>query len=154
MSALAAASTMSALNSLRPSLTQTLCKRQLSAYLSPAARSAHSLAPRPAAATRSSLRKPKDDAQATEPPKSPYYGKLKPYDLSKRLRALTEKGEVEAAVTMLKNMPLAAQNVSVWNTVIKAAFEAGKLKLAYSLYTDVRTNAAALKTGVLSPTYR
>lgn len=130
---------------MRPGLTQVLYKRQLSAYLSSATRLAHSAASGSVASAplaRRSRRKRTVQAEALKPsdaaPKSPYYGKLQPHDLSKRLRVLTEKGDIEAAVTMLKSMPLAAQNVKVWNTVIKAAFDAEKFKLAFSLYTDVR----------------
>ncbi|KZV61015.1 hypothetical protein PENSPDRAFT_759695 [Peniophora sp. CONT] len=134
---------MASLTSLRPSLSQAVCKRQICAYLTQPTRLAHTVAAVPTApSVPPSRRKRVVKAKAAVPsnvlPKSPYYGKLQPYDLSKRLRALTDKGELDAAVDMLKSMPLAAQNVSVWNAVIKAAFDAGKLKLAFSLYTDMK----------------
>ncbi|VDC06292.1 unnamed protein product [Peniophora sp. CBMAI 1063] len=135
---------MASLASLRPSLAHTLCKRRLNAYLSSSTRHAHTTVPAtPGSTVRPSRkRKAAREADAAEPSnapaRSPHYGKLKPYDLSQRLRALIDKDELDAAVTTLKNMPLAAQSASVWNTVIKALFDAGKLKLAYSLYTDMK----------------
>ena len=44
---------------------------------------------------------------------------------------------LDDAVALVKNAPLDAQNVVVWNTAISAAGKVGRYKLAYSLYTDV-----------------
>ena len=136
--------TMASLSTIRPSFTRILCKRQLCAYLSPTQRFAHTLPPVQVKTPKQRSRRkggerPRTGEPSDDTPKSPYYGKLKPYDLSQRLRALIEKDDYKGAVDLLKNMPLDAQTVSVWNTVIKAAFEEEKYKLAYSLYADVRS---------------
>lgn len=62
---------------------------------------------------------------------------LRPPELARRLQALAARGLVDDAAEMLQNAPLDAQNLVVWNTMIKLAMEARKFKLGYSLYTDV-----------------
>lgn len=39
---------------------------------------------------------------------------------------------------MLKNAPLDAQNIKVWNAMITSVFLAQKYKLAWELFVDVR----------------
>lgn len=39
---------------------------------------------------------------------------------------------------MLKNAPLDAQNIKVWNAMIVQAFKEEKYQLAWQLYVDVR----------------
>ncbi|KAI0796608.1 hypothetical protein C8Q75DRAFT_741672 [Abortiporus biennis] len=63
---------------------------------------------------------------------------LKPYELSKRLKALGDAGKVDEAVEYLKNSPLDAQNIPVWNTMIDIAMKARKFKLAFELYVDMK----------------
>ena len=63
---------------------------------------------------------------------------LHPYDLSKRLIALCDRGEVDLAVTTLQSAPRNAQNIKVWNTLIQQCMGAKKYRVAYSVFTDVR----------------
>lgn len=63
---------------------------------------------------------------------------LEPHVLSARLKKLCDAGNTDAAVTMLKNSPLDAQNTPVWNTLIWECMKAKRYKLAYQLFTDVR----------------
>jgi hypothetical protein len=62
---------------------------------------------------------------------------LQPYDLSRRLIALCERGDVNLAVTALQRAPRNAQNIKVWNTIIQQCMSAKKYKLAYTVFTDV-----------------
>jgi hypothetical protein len=62
---------------------------------------------------------------------------LEPHVLSARLRKLCDNGQLDAAVAMLKNAPLAAQNTPVWNTLIWECMKAKRFKLAYQLFIDV-----------------
>ena len=62
---------------------------------------------------------------------------LQPYELSRRLIALCERGDVDLAVTALQRAPRNAQNIKVWNTIIQQCMGAKKYKLAYSVFTDV-----------------
>jgi hypothetical protein len=63
---------------------------------------------------------------------------LQPNILSARLKSLVEsKGDVEGAITMLKNAPADAQNTAVWNTVIWECMKAGKYQSSYTLFVDV-----------------
>ena len=62
---------------------------------------------------------------------------LQPYELSRRLIALCERGDVDLAVTALQRAPRNAQNIKVWNTIIQQCMSAKKYKLAYSVFTDV-----------------
>ncbi|KAI0719488.1 hypothetical protein C8T65DRAFT_736436 [Cerioporus squamosus] len=63
---------------------------------------------------------------------------LKPYVLSGRLSKLCEEGKLDEAVEMLKNMPLDAQNVSVWSTLIYHAGRQNRFQLAYQLHTEMK----------------
>lgn len=45
---------------------------------------------------------------------------------------------MDEAVDMLKNAPLDAQNIKVWNAMITSAFKARRYKLAWELFVDVR----------------
>lgn len=64
---------------------------------------------------------------------------LQPYELSRRLIALCEQGDVDLAVSALQRAPRNAQNIKVWNTIIQQCMSAKKYKLAYSVFTDVCT---------------
>lgn len=64
---------------------------------------------------------------------------LQPYELSGRLIALCKRGDVDLAFTMLQSAPRNAQNIKVWNTLILQCMEAKKYKLAYRVFTDVRS---------------
>lgn len=63
---------------------------------------------------------------------------LSPYTLSSRLRDLCDQDDFDEAVEMLKNAPLDAQNIKVWNAMITSAFLAQKYKLGWQLFVDVR----------------
>ncbi|KAG7449216.1 uncharacterized protein BT62DRAFT_1002786 [Guyanagaster necrorhizus] len=51
---------------------------------------------------------------------------------------LCDEGQVDAAVSMLKNSPRDAQNVPVWNTVIWECLKQKQFQLSYQLYTDMK----------------
>jgi len=76
---------------------------------------------------------PKKWASEAEPSKR----LLRPPVLSARLKKLCDEGEVDAAVSMLKNAPLDAQNTPVWNTLIWECMKSKRFKLAYQLFVDV-----------------
>jgi hypothetical protein len=57
--------------------------------------------------------------------------------LSARLKKLCDNGQVDVAVSTLKNAPLDAQNTPVWNTLIWECMKAERFKLAYELFIDV-----------------
>ncbi|KAH9060896.1 hypothetical protein EDB87DRAFT_1561271 [Lactarius vividus] len=63
---------------------------------------------------------------------------LQPYELSQRLIALCERGDVDLAVNMLQHAPKNAQNVKVWNTLIQKCMDAEKYKLAFHVFTDMK----------------
>ncbi|KAL4260784.1 Pentatricopeptide repeat-containing protein [Pleurotus pulmonarius] len=63
---------------------------------------------------------------------------LEPHVLSARLKKLCDAGKIDDAVTVLKNVPLGAQNVPVWNTLIWECMKAKKYTLAYKLFTDMK----------------
>ncbi|KAJ7507804.1 pentatricopeptide repeat-containing protein [Mycena galericulata] len=69
--------------------------------------------------------------------KSPTMRLLEPHVLSGRLKKLAENNQLDTAVAMLKNAPLAAQNTPVWNTLIWECMKAKRFKLAYDLFIDV-----------------
>lgn len=69
---------------------------------------------------------------------------LEPHVLSARLKKLCDTGQVDGAVSMLKNAPLDAQNTPVWNTLIWECMKAKRFKLAYQLFIDVNV---ILQTG-------
>lgn len=62
---------------------------------------------------------------------------LEPHVLSARLRKLCDANQIDAAVSMLKNAPLDAQNTPVWNTCIWECMKAKRFKLGYQLFIDV-----------------
>lgn len=68
---------------------------------------------------------------------------LEPHVLSTRLKKLCDAGQIDGAVSMLKNAPLDAQNTPVWNTLIWECMKAKRFKLAYQLFIDVRVVATA-----------
>ncbi|KAH9179623.1 hypothetical protein EDB89DRAFT_1877476 [Lactarius sanguifluus] len=63
---------------------------------------------------------------------------LQPYELSKRLIAICERGDVDTAVHMLQRAPKNAQNVKVWNTLIQKCMDAEKYKLAFRVFVDMK----------------
>ncbi|RPD67095.1 hypothetical protein L226DRAFT_452414 [Lentinus tigrinus ALCF2SS1-7] len=63
---------------------------------------------------------------------------LKPHVLSGRLTKLCDEGKLDEAVETLKNMPLDAQNVSVWNTLVSHAGRRNRFQLAYQLHTEMK----------------
>ncbi|KAJ6599072.1 pentatricopeptide repeat-containing protein [Mycena vulgaris] len=63
---------------------------------------------------------------------------LEPHVLSGRLKNLAEKNQLDTAVAMLKNAPLAAQNTPVWNTLIWECMKVRRFKLAYDLFVDMK----------------
>lgn len=65
---------------------------------------------------------------------------LEPHVLSKRLRKLCDEGNLDQAVDMLKNAPLDAQAVPVWNTLIWEALKGQRWNLSYKLFTDVSSS--------------
>ncbi|KAJ7283656.1 pentatricopeptide repeat-containing protein [Mycena rebaudengoi] len=77
-----------------------------------------------------------DPSRGTD--KSPTMRLLEPHVLSARLRKLCDNGQLDAAVAMLKNAPLAAQNTPVWNTLIWECMKAKRFKLAYQLFIDMK----------------
>ncbi|KAK0453638.1 hypothetical protein EV421DRAFT_1897639 [Armillaria borealis] len=69
--------------------------------------------------------------------------KLEPHELSRRLKILCDEGQLDAAVSMLKNTPRDAQNAPVWNTVIWECLKQKQYQLSYQLYTDVYETSRA-----------
>ncbi|KAF8639706.1 hypothetical protein AX17_000968 [Amanita inopinata Kibby_2008] len=63
---------------------------------------------------------------------------LEPHALSSRLKKLCAANQIDAAVSMLKNAPLDAQNTPVWNTLIWETMKAQRFKLGYQLYVDMK----------------
>jgi hypothetical protein len=62
---------------------------------------------------------------------------LKPYEVASRVNILLQEDKLDHAVTMVENLPLDSVNVVVWNTLITAAIQAARYKLAFELYYDV-----------------
>ncbi|KIL70065.1 hypothetical protein M378DRAFT_116858 [Amanita muscaria Koide BX008] len=77
------------------------------------------------------------DPSKTQTPKTDMK-MLEPHVLSKRLKKLCDANQIDAAVSMVKNAPLDAQNAPVWNTLIWEAMKAKRFKLAYLLFTDMK----------------
>jgi hypothetical protein len=76
---------------------------------------------------------------------------LQPHALSGRLRKMCDEGQLDQAVSTLKNAPLDAQNTPVWNTLIWECMKASRFKLGYQLFTDVSddiSSASCLLTGL------
>ncbi|KAF7301670.1 hypothetical protein MIND_00732500 [Mycena indigotica] len=71
---------------------------------------------------------------------------LEPHVLSGRLKKLADKNQLDVAVSMLKNAPLAAQNTPVWNTLIWECSKARRFKLAYELFTDMKRRGFSATT--------
>ncbi|KAH8999037.1 hypothetical protein EDB92DRAFT_2111135 [Lactarius akahatsu] len=63
---------------------------------------------------------------------------LQPYELSKRLIELCERGDVYLALNVLQHAPKNAQNVKVWNTLIQKCMKAEKYKLAFHVFVDMK----------------
>ncbi|RDB22854.1 hypothetical protein Hypma_010203 [Hypsizygus marmoreus] len=63
---------------------------------------------------------------------------LEPHVLSTRLKKLCDANKLDAAITMLKNAPLDAQNTPVWNTCIWESMKAKRFKLGYQLFIDMK----------------
>ncbi|KAK7061708.1 pentatricopeptide repeat-containing protein [Favolaschia claudopus] len=63
---------------------------------------------------------------------------LEPHVLSGRLKKLADQNQIDLAVAMLKNAPLAAQNTPVWNTLMWECMKAKRFKLAYELFVDMK----------------
>lgn len=63
---------------------------------------------------------------------------LQPFQLSKRLITLCERGDTDLAFHMLQRAPKNAQNIKVWNTLIQQCLDAEKYKLAFRVFIDVR----------------
>ncbi|KAJ6515910.1 pentatricopeptide repeat-containing protein [Mycena sanguinolenta] len=70
--------------------------------------------------------------------KSPTMHLLEPHVLSGRLKKLADQNQLDLAVAMLKNAPLAAQNTPVWNTLIWESMKAKRFNLAYDLFIDMK----------------
>ena len=137
------------LRATRPSLTAIT--RRFSTLTSPAARGTATTT----VSQKRPLRTSRSPSRNTEEVPKPWKGKakerpeegsgtesrpkrlLKPYDLTLRLTKLCQEGKMDEALETLKNMPLDAQNTSVWNTMISQAGRAGRFQLAYQLYIDV-----------------
>jgi hypothetical protein len=62
---------------------------------------------------------------------------LRPYEVAARVNILLGENKLDHAVTMVENLPLDSVNVVVWNTLITAAIQAARYKLAFELYYDV-----------------
>ncbi|KAE9410504.1 hypothetical protein BT96DRAFT_961898 [Gymnopus androsaceus JB14] len=63
---------------------------------------------------------------------------LEPHILSRRLIKLCDDRRLDVAVAMLKNSPLDAQNVPVWNTLIWECLKAERYRLGHDLYIDMK----------------
>ncbi|KAI0750872.1 hypothetical protein C8Q80DRAFT_1099970 [Daedaleopsis nitida] len=63
---------------------------------------------------------------------------LKPHVLSSRLTKLWSEDKQDEAVDMLQKMPLDAQNVVVWNTIITLAGRSNRHQLAWSLFIEMK----------------
>ncbi len=74
--------------------------------------------------------------------------KLEPHELSRRLKILCDEGQLDAAISMLKNTPRDAQNAPVWNTVIWECLKQKQYQLSYQLYTDVRDHGIYQTLGI------
>jgi hypothetical protein len=70
---------------------------------------------------------------------------LEPHVLSQRIKKLCDRGNLDDAVSLLKNSPLEAQNTPVWNTLIWETMKLKRYKLAYSLYIDVCRSDSCLR---------
>jgi len=62
--------------------------------------------------------------------------------LSKRLTNLILQGQLNQAVTMLRNSPADASNASTWNTLFLHCMMTKRFKLGYGMYTCVRVPPA------------
>lgn len=125
-------------------------------YDSDASENEYRSSPRPArnfgVSSRIITNKPKQKARyyntvkKDSPEAEPSKRLLLPHVLSARLKKLCDDGRVDAAVSMLKNAPLDAQNTPVWNTLIWESMKAKRFKLAYDLFIDV--SVAAIPVGM------
>ncbi|KAI0921262.1 hypothetical protein AcV7_003496 [Taiwanofungus camphoratus] len=71
---------------------------------------------------------------------------LHPHVLSARLIKICDDDQLNTAIDTLKNLPLDAQNVAVWNTLIRETLKAKRYQLAYQLYVDMKRRGFAPNT--------
>ncbi|KAH7104389.1 hypothetical protein BKA62DRAFT_505821, partial [Auriculariales sp. MPI-PUGE-AT-0066] len=64
--------------------------------------------------------------------------KLRAYDLTDRLVKKCKAGLLDDAIETLRNMPRDAQDTVCWNNMILYTMKAGRYKLAYSLFTEMK----------------
>jgi hypothetical protein len=62
---------------------------------------------------------------------------LKPFEVVERVNVLLNEGRLDAAISMVENLPADTVNVVVWNCLISAAIKGARYKLAFELYYDV-----------------
>lgn len=67
---------------------------------------------------------------------------LRPHILSRRLITMCREGKLDEAFEYLQSLPLDAQNVPVWNTLILNAGRAERYRLMYQIYTEVCDRSA------------
>ncbi|KAJ8461975.1 hypothetical protein ONZ51_g11205 [Trametes cubensis] len=63
---------------------------------------------------------------------------LRPHILSRRLMTMCREGKLDEAFEYLQSLPLDAQNVPVWNTLILNAGRAERYRLMYQIYTEMK----------------
>ncbi|KAI0335530.1 hypothetical protein GY45DRAFT_808189 [Cubamyces sp. BRFM 1775] len=63
---------------------------------------------------------------------------LQPYVLSRRLTTMCREGKLDEAYEYLQSLPVDAQNVSVWNTMISQAGGVQRFRLMYQIYTEMK----------------
>ena len=123
------------------------CSRaQLFAYLSTIARSTSGTTTRSQdknhTSTERHLRQARSLGKPSEAPPltstSPQHRLLEPYELSRRILKLCGQDNIDGAVEMLQNAPLASQNIKVWNTLLVQCLDTCRYQLAFRLFTDVR----------------
>lgn len=70
---------------------------------------------------------------------------LKPHKVSIAVKALAEQQELDKAIEYVSNLPSAALNTPVWNTLISEVYKARKFNLAWQLYNTVRLSLHLFK---------
>ncbi|KAI0776054.1 hypothetical protein BD413DRAFT_469635 [Trametes elegans] len=63
---------------------------------------------------------------------------LKPSTVSTIVNGMCAEQRLDAAIDYVQSLPLDAQNAPVWNTLIAHAGTAGRYRLAYQLYIDMK----------------
>ncbi|KAH9899807.1 hypothetical protein C8Q73DRAFT_639742 [Cubamyces lactineus] len=63
---------------------------------------------------------------------------LQPHILSRRLTTMCREGRLDKAFEYLQTLPLDAQNVPVWNTLISHAGEAQRYRFMYQIYIEMK----------------